>query len=247
MKWKTLTALFTLFFTGFLLTSCHMNEATGDPAYAAGGAAAGAGVAALLRAPGPVVGIAGIGGAAVGYYVTTLQYQSQGIKKACGKVYKIGDYIGIYIPSDKLFEVNTADFLPSAPAILDSAAEVLKRNPNNNILISGNTSGFGRPRWEQKLSEKRAERVAGYLWSSDISQFKERSLETRKLNYVGYGNYVPISSDLTNNGIRENSRIQITSYPTDCELNIDKKHMAMRNIGGDDTGGTDANCGGGGC
>jgi len=213
------------------LSACTGNKATGSPVAAGIGAGAGAGGAALLGAPAPVVIMAGLGGGSVGYWVTTLYYQSQGVRRVGGKAYQVGELIGIYIPTDEVFAPNTDDFLPQAPAILNSAVTILQRKPNNNILISGNTSGFYRPKWEQKLSEKRAAKVAAYFWDHGISAFKNQSIDNRKLQYTGYGDYFPISSTLTNTGIRQNSRIQITSYPSKEDLCLDKQHAVMRNYG----------------
>jgi outer membrane protein OmpA-like peptidoglycan-associated protein len=161
----------------------------------------------------------------------------------------VGGYIGIYIPSDILFVPNTAEFTPQAKPILDSAADILQRYPNNNILISGNTSGFGQARWEQHLSEKRAQRVAAYLWNAGVSQFKGNTNNTRKFQTVGNGDYLPIASDLTNKGIRENSRIQITSYPSDCNLNTGRKSQTFLNYAGldDDDYSSAGDCEGDSC
>jgi outer membrane protein OmpA-like peptidoglycan-associated protein len=209
------------------------NHETGKPIGAVLGAAAGGGAVAALGGTKPYIGLGAIAGGAVGYYVTTLRYDSGGIIQGGGKVYKLGDITGIYIPSDKLFEPNTDEFLPQARPILDSTVAVLARSPNNNIIISGNTSGFYCARWEQKLSERRAQKVAAYLWNAGINNFKFQDNDLRKLNYVGYGDYFPIAANLTNEGIRENSRIQITSYPSDCDLQLDKRHVAVHNIGAD--------------
>jgi outer membrane protein OmpA-like peptidoglycan-associated protein len=237
---RTETLLSLLFLLPFL-ASCSYNpftannQETGSPVGAAVGAGVGAGGVAALGGTKFTMGLAGIAGGAIGYYVTTLRYASTGVMQVGGTVYKLGDTVGINIPSDKLFEPNTADFLPQAPDILNSATDVLVRSPNNNILISGNTSGFYRARWEQNLSERRAQKVAGYLWNAGINNFKKPQNDLRKLNYVGYGDYFPLSQTYTNKGIRENSRIQIISYPSSYDLGLDNRHVAVHNIGGLDT------------
>lgn len=228
-KWIALIFLLTL-------SGCNYNpfirnnQTTGSPTAAAVGAGVGAGSVALLRGPNSLIVLAGLGGGAAGYYATTLRYDAGGVLRAGGKVYKVGDVVGIYLQTDNIFESNTANFLPQAAPALDSAAAVLKRYPANNIVISGNTSGFYRSKWEQRLSERRAQKVAGYLWNAGVNQFKEPGTDTRKLTYVGYGDYFPIATHLTNIGIRENSRIQITSYPSDCDLEIDGGHQAFNNV-----------------
>lgn len=207
------------------------NRTTGSPTGAILGAGIGAGSVAMLTSSKPMMLLGGLGGGMLGYYVTTLRYDAGGVIQGGGQVYQVGNYVGIMIPTDNLFEENSADFLPQAGMILDSAAAVLKRFPNNNILVSGNTSGFSRARWERKLSEKRAQKVTGYLWKAGVDSFRERSNDTRKLNYVGYGNYFPIADHYTNKGIRQNSRIQITSYPSYADLQLTARQQAYNNIG----------------
>lgn len=213
------------------------NHNTGSGGSTAVGAGIGAGGVWLLGGSKTMALFGGIAGGAVGYYVSSLRYDAGGIIDVGGQVYILGEYIGIYLPTDKVFESNTADLLPGATRVLDSVAAVLQRKPNNNIMVSGNTSGFDRPRREQKLSQKRAKVIAAYLWTAGIQQFKgstDQSSDTRQFTYVGYGDYFPIASDLTNNGIRANSRIQITSYPSWADLHernnkIDKNNIASMN------------------
>jgi len=207
------------------------NHTTGTVTGTAVGAGAGVGTMALLGGSKSFLVLGGLGGGAAGYYVSSMRYAASGIIQAGGQVYILGDYVGIYLPTDKVFEPNTARLTPDADIILASVASVLNRKPNNNILISGNTSGFALPQWEKKLSTKRAKAVAANLWKSGVTAFKQRENDTRKLNYVGYGNYYPIASNLTNQGIRSNSRIQITSYPCAGDLVATGNEKVFHNVG----------------
>lgn len=213
------------------------NELTGSPAPTIAGGAIGAGTAALLGGSKYTIGLAGLGGATLGYYLSTLTFAAGGIAQAGGQVYTLGDYATIELPTDSIFEDNTADLLPTAGPALESAVEVLKRYPNNNILVSGNTSGFGTARWERTLSEKRAREVASYLWAHGVSAFRspsefDPSSPNRTLSYVGYGNYFPISNNIRAASIRQNSRIQITAYPTKNQLKLCDNQKVFANIGG---------------
>ena len=213
-----------LLFSSALLSACSFNPfsldntTTGSAAGVLVGGAAGAGVAMLAHATRPFIALAGIGGAGVGYYSTTLRSDASGIYQAGGQAYQVGDTLGIYIPTDYLFESNTAYFMPNYDSVLSSVVAVLNRKPNNNIIISGNSGGFYRSRGERQLSERRAEKVAAYLWNAGISQFTGFARAGRRLNYVGYGDYFPISTHLTNEGLRQNSRIQIVSYSINCAI-----------------------------
>ena len=228
---RKLTTIATGLFYLFLLSGCNTNHPTGSATSTLVGAGVGAGGIGLLGGSKTMMVLGGLGGGAIGYYVSTLRYDSGGVMLGGGQVYKLGDFVGINIPSDNLFEPNSAEFLPQAESILDSVATILQRYPDNNILISGNTSGFGQAKWERKLSERRAQKVSAYLWNAGINNFKEPSNNTRKLNYVGYGDYLPVANHYTNTSIRQNSHIQITSYPSTCDLNLSKSDQAMQNIG----------------
>lgn len=233
---QSISRLTILLFCQLALSACTFNpfttnnHTTGSVAGTAVGASMGAGAIALLGGSKAYIALGGIGGGALGYYFTSLRSDASGIIDAGGNVYVLGEYIGIYLPSDHLFASNTSEFLPQAHNTLDSVVEVLNRKPDNNILISGNTSGFSAYPWEQRLSQRRAKAVAAYLWVSGVEQFKHESNDVRRLTYVGYGDYFPISSDLTNKGIRENSRIQITSYPTHAILHPREHDISDVNI-----------------
>lgn len=229
-----------------LMTACSYNpfrtnnEMTGNLWGAGIGAAAGVGTAAIVGNSSSFwYGVAGLTGASIGYYVTSLRFASAGIIQSGGQVFTLGDYVTIEVPTDELFDSNTADLLPNAEPIMKSVVSVINRYPNNNILVSGNTSGFGSSRFEHKLSEDRARTISSYLWANGVSnlQFQEVT-KTRKLNYVGYGNYFPIANHIKTEGIRANSRIQITVYPTKEQLQIDKKMKNFNNIGAVDDAGT---------
>jgi len=226
-----------------LLTSCSFNpfttdnEMTGKVVPTAAGGAIGAGSVALLGGSKYAIGLGALGGATLGYYLSTLNFAAGGVAQAGGQVYTLGDYVTIEIPTDSIFDENSAELLPEAGPVLQSAVSVLERYPNNNILVSGNTSGFGTRRWERKLSENRAREVAAYLWAHGISSFRgannfDPSAPLRTLNYVGYGNYFPISNNIKAASIRENSRIQITAYPSKSQLKLCKDQKVFANIGG---------------
>jgi flagellar motor protein MotB len=226
-----------LLFISLIITACSFNpfiennRLTGSPVSTAIGAGAGAGTMALIGGSKPLIALGGIGGGIIGYYVSTLRFAAGGIIQAGGQVYQIGDYVGIYIPTDQLFGVNTDEWRPQAFTILDSAVNVLKRYPNNNIIISGNTSGFNQTRYERHLSEQRAKQVAAYLWNAGINQFKEYSNCLRTLRYVGYGDFFPISRTEHYVALRQNSYIQIVSSPSAAALNLDRHHQALLNAG----------------
>ncbi len=228
-----LSLLFILFSFLCLISGCSSGNQVSSRQVggaALGGAAAGVGTAAL-GAPRPLIVGASVGGIALGYYVSTVRFDAGPIYRARGEVFIQGEYLSINLPSDKLFEPNTAEFKPRAESILDSVVAVLKRYPRSNILISGNTSGMGAPRLDQQLSEARARQVASYLWAHGINYFEAQSISGRRLTYVGYGDYFPIASDSKISKIQKNSRIQITAYPSQAALQLNKTYSGFENMG----------------
>lgn len=201
------------------------------------GGAAGAVIPGLFGASKTYMFAGGLAGAGLGYYFTSLRFDASGIIHAGGHVYTQGQMVTIEIPSDHLFEVNTAEFLPGTEPILDSIVNVLSRYPGNNIMISASTSGSGPARYEQALSEERARQIAGYTWAHGVVGATEQNVgsvrfDKKRFIYVGYGDLFPVANHIRLKGIRQNSRIQITAYPTAAQLRLDGCFSVFTNIGG---------------
>ena len=145
-----------------------------------------------------------------------------------GSIFTVGDYATVEIPTDKLFDTNTSDLYLKRTLFLP-AIEVLKRYPDNNIAISGNTSGLDQSAMKNNFP-KHARQVT-LLWANGINSFTKNGMTMRKLIYTGYGDYFPIANNIHNSGIRANSRIQITAIPTKAQLSLDSRHKIFCNIG----------------
>jgi len=110
---------FSIFLLALSIASCTFNpftthnETTGNPAGAAIGALAAGGGVALVSSSKPLIAAMGLGGGMLGYYVTTLRYDSASIIQAGGQVYNIGDVVGIYIPTDELLVQRFLQFIAS--------------------------------------------------------------------------------------------------------------------------------------
>jgi OmpA-OmpF porin, OOP family len=88
-------------------------------------------------------------------------------------------------------------------AELNKAVEFVKKYPNSKIKIEGHTDSIGTKKYNQKLSEERAEAVKNYLVSKGAS--KHTNIST-----VGYGESKPVASNKTAKGRAENRRAEIT-------------------------------------
>jgi outer membrane protein OmpA-like peptidoglycan-associated protein len=101
-----------------------------------------------------------------------------------------------------LFETNSSILLKPSFSELDNLVAYLKRNPTYKIIVSGHTDNIGNEADNKKLSEARAKSVADYLIRSAV--------KPQNVSYQGFGGSKPISSNETENGRKQNRRVEIT-------------------------------------
>jgi outer membrane protein OmpA-like peptidoglycan-associated protein len=100
------------------------------------------------------------------------------------------------------FETGKARLLPESFERLESVVEFMTYKKSARVEISGHTDSVGKPRDNQRLSERRARAVRDYLVSKGIARDR---IET-----VGYGSERPIASNDTEEGRQQNRRIEAT-------------------------------------
>jgi outer membrane protein OmpA-like peptidoglycan-associated protein len=111
---------------------------------------------------------------------------------------------GIMLSLDDIqFEPDSNRFLPGEHAKLDKISEILSRFGNRDLLIGGHTAMAGTKAVRDRLSLERAEAVAAYLVSRGVRS--AGNIVTR-----GYGADRPIASNATEDGRRQNRRVEIT-------------------------------------
>ncbi len=103
------------------------------------------------------------------------------------------------------FETGKATLKYSSFAILDKIAEILKKYPDYNLIISGHTDNTGRAVINQRLSERRAKACYEYLIN--------RGLAPSRMRYAGYGESRPIADNLTTQGRSLNRRVEFKLVP----------------------------------
>ncbi len=109
------------------------------------------------------------------------------------------------------FRVGSAELVPSSLATLDRTIEGLKKNAKAKVEIEGHTSSEGGEEFNQKLSEDRANSVRDYMIRKGIS--KDR------VTAVGYGYSRPKASNDTEDGRRQNRRIEVrVTNPDEVEV-----------------------------
>jgi len=75
----------------------------------------------------------------------------------------LGSGTAIRLPSDPLYEYDSADLQPGAMSELQKLATLIKRNPTAKFTIEGYSDTFGTPEYNLDLSQRRADSVAQYL------------------------------------------------------------------------------------
>ena len=99
------------------------------------------------------------------------------------------------------FELNSADLISESTAILDQAAETLRRNPQLKVEAAGYTDSTGTPSHNLDLSQRRAESVRRYLIS--------KGANGDNISAKGYGEANPIADNSTRPGRQQNRRVDL--------------------------------------
>lgn len=103
------------------------------------------------------------------------------------------------------FEHDSAKLDSASAPLLARAYQILVENPDLAIEISGHTSAEGDAARNLQLSLRRAETVKAYLVKRGIT-------ETR-IDTVGHGADVPLADNATEDGRRQNRRIEFRILP----------------------------------
>lgn len=98
------------------------------------------------------------------------------------------------------FETNSAELLPSSQSELNTLIELLEKNKNITIEISGHTDNVGTLEYNLELSTKRANSVKSYLESKGIYP--------NRLEAKGYGQTKPIADNSKEEGRTLNRRTE---------------------------------------
>jgi outer membrane protein OmpA-like peptidoglycan-associated protein len=180
---------------------------------AAIGAAAGAvlGVATSSkkdRGKGALIGAAA--GAAIGGGIG--QYQDrqeaelrQQLEGTGVRVQRDGDNLKLIMPGNITFAVNSEQIQPDFYDVLDSVAVVIRKYDKTLVDVRGYTDSTGSFEHNQALSERRAQSVASYLMSRQVTASRVRT--------AGYGPRYPIAENNTEAGRAQNRRVEINLQP----------------------------------
>jgi outer membrane protein OmpA-like peptidoglycan-associated protein len=194
-----------------LLVGCGASNALKGGAIGAG---AGGAVGAVIghqfgnTALGAIIGAA-IGGTAGGLIGRHMDKQAEEMRNDLknAKVERVGEGIKITFDSGILFDINSAELQPAAKTNIESLAKVLQKYPDSNILVEGDTDSTGSDELNQKLSERRAQSVADYQRNLGVA--------AERIQTVGLGKTNPVASNATEEGRRQNRRVEVAIFAND--------------------------------
>ncbi|SFB08353.1 Outer membrane protein OmpA [Poseidonocella pacifica] len=161
------------------------------------------------RRRGAVIGAAiGAGGGAL--LGQRLDQQEAALRRSLDNdqvvIQNTGDRLIVTLPQDILFATDSATVRADLQSDLRVLAQNLQEYPNSTVRITGHTDNTGAAAYNQSLSQRRADAVAGVLFGSGVSR-------SRVLT-AGRGEDQPISSNLTPEGRAQNRRVEIVITPT---------------------------------
>jgi outer membrane protein OmpA-like peptidoglycan-associated protein len=206
-----------LLVTCCLISACMPQTKTGKGTLygTAGGAAAGAAIGQALghdtestlwgAAIGAAVG--GLAGAGVG---KMMDNQEQEMRQAlanseAASVRREGNLLAVTFKSDLSFDFDSAVVRPGLYSEIDRVANIMRNYPQTLIRVEGHTDSSGSEEYNLDLSERRAMAVRRLL--------VERGVLSDRIEIIGYGESLPISSNDSDSGRQLNRRVEIKIVP----------------------------------
>jgi outer membrane protein OmpA-like peptidoglycan-associated protein len=151
-------------------------------------------------------GVGAIAGGGVGYYMDVQEAKLRQKLEGTGvSVTRMGDNITLNMPSSITFATNSSDLNAQFYNALDGVSMVLKEYEKTVVEVAGHTDSTGSDQYNQALSQRRAQSVAGYLGSHGV-------VGTRLMT-VGAGEGHPVASNDSEQGRSANRRVELTIVP----------------------------------
>lgn len=148
-------------------------------------------------------------GAGVGAGVgNNLDRQAEELRRALRSdvgVSNNGNNLVVVLSQDLLFATNSTQVGAQSQNDLLIVARSLSNYPDSTVNVIGHTDNVGSAAFNQDLSERRAQSVAGVLRSGGVSSARIRS--------IGAGLNQPIASNATAEGRQLNRRVEIIITP----------------------------------
>ena len=147
-------------------------------------------------------GAGALTGAGVGYYMDRQERELRERLQGTGvSVSRQGDRIMLNMPGNITFATNSSSISGNFYDVLDSVALVLNEFDKTYVNVVGHTDDSGAASYNQLLSEERAQTVAKYLMSREVSP--------QRILSQGMGEDVPVANNSTSDGRSMNRRVEI--------------------------------------
>ena len=150
------------------------------------------------------VAIGGVVGAATGAIVgAMMDRQERELRQIEGvDVTRIDeDELKVTVKNEVLFDYNSTALRSVSRDALEEMADVFERYPDTTIVVAGHADSTGSASYNQRLSERRAASVSGYL--------ENLGVRSSRIDGVGYGESQPRASNSTASGRQLNRRVEI--------------------------------------
>ncbi|WP_224814386.1 OmpA family protein [Hasllibacter sp. MH4015] len=152
---------------------------------------------------------AAIGAAAGGAIGNALDAQARDLRGALNNdqilIENTGAELIVTMPEGILFDVDSASIRAGLQAELRRLAANLNQYPNTDVIVEGHTDNTGSAGYNQDLSTRRAQAVAGVLLEAAVAPSRVRS--------IGRGEDDPVATNLTPEGRQQNRRVEIIIRP----------------------------------
>lgn len=111
---------------------------------------------------------------------------------------------------DVLFDFGEATLKSGGMKTVNQLGEFLNEYPDRNILIEGFTDSIGSEAFNQNLSAQRAENVKNALMSKGV--------QSDRIRTYGYGTQHPVATNATEDGRRQNRRVEVVISDQDGDI-----------------------------
>ena len=178
------------------------------------GAAIGAGTGAALgaiignqsgnRDRGALIGgvLGALAGGAAGRYMDN---QAKELEQVAETTRTADGGVMVTMKDSILFDVGSATLKPQSHESIQKISDVLVKYPKTEITVAGHTDSTGKADYNQKLSERRANSVKLVL--------AEKGISPARVSSIGFGADQPIASNATDEGKRQNRRVELRIVP----------------------------------
>ncbi len=150
-----------------------------------------------------------VGAAAGGAIGNALDRQAQDLRGSLNnsqiQIENTGSELVVTMPEGILFDFDSAAIRAGLQGDLRALASNLNQYPATDVIVEGHTDNTGSAAYNQDLSTRRAQAVAGVLLEAGVSPGRVRS--------IGRGEDDPVATNLNEAGRQQNRRVEVIIRP----------------------------------